>query len=156
MKDYTYFVLFSIDSDKFAIPYERVIEATKSAEITPLPYPTKRILGIVNFHGKIAPVINIRKLMKRQENELELSNSFIFLNSQNGSSMAIIADMVHELVKPPPESITAMDSILPDYDLYEGTIKIGELLVPILNVEKLLSKKEKATFETVAAALPGK
>lgn len=148
MKNYTYFVLFTIDSDKFAIPYEKVIEATKSAEITPLPYPTKRILGIVNFHGRITPVVNIRKLMKRADKELDISDNFIILNTSDNSSLAIIADSVHELIKPKATEITDIGEILPDYELYEGTIKMGDSLIPIINADKLLSRNEKIKLDS--------
>ena len=148
MKNYTYFVLFSIDSDKFAIPYEKVIEATKSVEITTLPYQTKRLNGIINFHGKIIPVVNIRKIMMRPEKQLSISDSFIMLTTSDNSMMAIIADSVHELIKPESGKITDIESILPDYDLYEGTIKSAETLIPIINTDKLMSKKEKAVLES--------
>lgn len=151
MKAYTYFVLFTIGSDKFAIPYERVIEATKSAEITPLPYPTKRILGIVNFHGRITPVVNLRKLMKRDDKELEISDNFIILNTSDNSSVAIIADLVLELIRPNASEITDIETILPDYDIYEGTIKMSDSLVPILNVDRLLSRNAKSKLESTIA-----
>ncbi|MEI6055431.1 MAG: chemotaxis protein CheW [Lentisphaerota bacterium] len=151
MKVYTYFVLFTIDSDKFAIPYERVIEATKSAEITPLPYPTKRILGIVNFHGRITPVVNLRKLMKRDDKELDISDNFIILKTSDNSFVALIADSVQELIRPNTSEITDIKEILLDYELYEGTIKMSGALVPIINVDNLLSKNEKSKLEATIA-----
>lgn len=148
MKSYTYFVLFTIDSDKFALPYEKVIEATKSAEITPLPYPTKRILGIVNFHGRITPVVNLRKLMKRQDKELDIADNFIITRTSDNSSLAIIADSIQELINPSTSEITDIKEILPGYELYEGTIKMDDSLIPIINIDTLLSRNEKAKFES--------
>ena len=147
MKTYTYFVIFSIDQEKFAVPYESVIEATKSVEIIPLPYLTRRIHGIINFHGKIIPVINLRKILRKTEKNISITDSLIVVNSIENALIAIVADAVHELFRPHQKDITKIDEILPSYTFYEGTIKAGDILIPIVNTDKLLGKKDKLKLE---------
>ena len=55
-----YFV-FIIDGRKYAIDLHFVEKSILAVEIMPVPEKIRSLLGLINFHGKIIPVIDMAK-----------------------------------------------------------------------------------------------
>jgi len=54
-------VMFALDNQKYALHLSAVETIIRAVEFTPLPKVQKIINGIVNFHGKIISVFNIKE-----------------------------------------------------------------------------------------------
>ena len=56
-------VTFTLGSQTYALPIAPVRQIIEMVTITPLPQINHTIAGVINFHGVIAPVINMRRLL---------------------------------------------------------------------------------------------
>ena len=76
-------LLFYVDEHQCAIetPYvERVIPAVL---ITKVPHPAPSICGVVNVHGIVAPVFDMRHHLNLPPQEMELSDKMIILTGED-------------------------------------------------------------------------
>jgi len=51
---------FHLDDQRFAVPLPASVRVERAVAITPLPKAPDIVMGIINFHGQIIPVVNIR------------------------------------------------------------------------------------------------
>lgn len=64
-------VVFTLDNQKYALHLSAVETIIRAVEFTALPKTPKIVNGIINFHGKIIPLFNIRKRFNLPHKELE-------------------------------------------------------------------------------------
>jgi purine-binding chemotaxis protein CheW len=139
-------VVFTLEKQKYALPCSTVEKIVNAVEITHLPHAPKKILGIINVHGTIVPVLNLRLLMKLPEKDIELSDKIIITNTSK-RKVAFFADSIEELAEIEDNKIVNMKDVIPNPDIYDGTIKINKGLIMIYNTEKFLSLEEEKKLE---------
>ncbi|MBA7536340.1 hypothetical protein ES705_28603 [subsurface metagenome] len=72
MNELIILVAFTLDNQKYALHLSAVETIIRAVEFTALPKAPKIVNGIVNFHGKIIPVFNIRKRFNLPDKETNL------------------------------------------------------------------------------------
>ncbi len=55
------YVIFTIDEYAFGMPTNVIEIVVRMVEITPIPGSPSFILGAINFHGKVIPVVDLRQ-----------------------------------------------------------------------------------------------
>ena len=70
-------VVFSIEKQQFALRLSVVKKIIRAVEIIPLPNSPEIILGTINIHGKLTPVISVRKRLGLKEKEINLNDHLI-------------------------------------------------------------------------------
>jgi purine-binding chemotaxis protein CheW len=139
-------VVFTLEKQKYALPCSKVEKIINAVAITPLPHAPQKILGIINVHGKIIAVTDIRRLMELTAKSLELSDKIIITKTKK-RLIAFIVDGIEELAEIEDDRIVNMKKIMSDPDVYDGTIKIKDGLILIYNAEKFLSLDEEEALD---------
>ena len=67
------YVIFELDSFKYAINIDRVNEITDFIEITPLPTAAFSIEGVVNLRGRVIPIISLGKILGSSTQTIQIS-----------------------------------------------------------------------------------
>jgi purine-binding chemotaxis protein CheW len=148
-------VEFLLSYEKYAIESSYVREIYPLKELTNLPCTPPFILGIVNVHGQIISVIDIKKFFELPEKGLSDLNKVIILRSEGpalsrveGMEFGILADVILGVRRIPltdsQPSLPTLTGIREEY--LKGVT--GEQVV-ILDAEKLLSDKKIAVHEKV-------
>jgi len=75
-----YTLLFSCDENVYALPVAKVVHVMWALEITPIPEVPLIISGIFDLHGKMIPVISLRRLLSLPEKNLDLEDTIIIVN----------------------------------------------------------------------------
>lgn len=75
----TLVVEFLLFPEKYAIAASFVEEVLTMKEMTPLPGTPEYMMGVINFRGRIVPVINLKILFKLKEQGLTEMNKVILL-----------------------------------------------------------------------------
>ena len=75
-------VVFTLDSQRFALPLSAVERAIRIIEIVPLPKAPDIVIGVINLHGQIIPVVNIRKRFNLSEKEVNLNDHIVISHSK--------------------------------------------------------------------------
>jgi len=138
---------FTLASETYGIESAFVREVYPLKEFTPLPGVPSFILGIVNVHGQILPVVDLKKFFNLQEKGLGELNKMIIL-SDGLMEFGILADTVNgtkviciEDVLPVPPTVTGIGE-----DYLKGVTKDRLIL---LSAEKLLEDKTIIVNEEV-------
>jgi len=137
-----HFVLFTLDDQKFVVPLATVESIARTVQITPLPNAPDVVQGVINVHGRIIPVINIRKRFRFPEKELDI-NDHLIIGRTSKQSIAFMVDNVEDIIDISKEKIVEQQDILPGLDHIEGAAKIEGDLIIIHNLEKCLSIEEE-------------
>jgi len=87
-----YFV-FTIETRLYALELSAVEKVIRAVEIIPLPDSPDRVMGLINFKGKMIPVFNIRKKLRVPERGIEPDDRII-MSRISGYQVAFIADKV--------------------------------------------------------------
>ena len=149
------FVVFSLAERRFALHLFAVKRVVRMAEITPLPKAPDIVIGVVNIHGRVIPVVDIRSRFGLPGREIDPSDHLIIAHT-SGRAVALVADQVTGILDRARKEVIPAEHILPAIDYVEGAIKLEDGLVLIHDLEKFLSLDESRVLsEALQAARVG-
>lgn len=140
-------VLFKLDEQSYALYLSVVERVIPVVEITLLPKAPDIVMGVINFHGVIIPVINIRKRFNLPVREIELDDQLIIARTSN-RFVALVVDSVigvHELEH---DQLVNTKEEFPYTDYLSGIAKIENNIILIHDLEKFLSLDEQQIIDT--------
>ena len=106
-----------------------------------MPKAPQIVVGVINVHGIVIPVFNIRKRFNLPDREIELSDQLIIANSKN-RKVALLVDSSPGIEELPADAIISSDKILPSMEYLQGVIKLEDEILFIHNLDEFLSLQE--------------
>jgi purine-binding chemotaxis protein CheW len=142
-------VNFNLDDGKFALFLSAVMRIIRVVEITSLPKAPEIVLGVINMHGLIIPVFDIRKRFRLPARDTQLGDQMI-VASTSKRTVALLVDSVSDVIEISEEKIIAGEKILPGLEYIEGVVKTEDGMILIHDLEQFLSlQEEKALLEAM-------
>ena len=142
-------VNFNLDDGKFALFLSAVMRIIRVVEITSLPKAPEIVLGVINMHGWIIPVFDIRKRFRLPPRDTQLGDQMI-VASTSKRTVALLVDSVSDVIEISEEKIIAGEKILPGLEYVEGVVKTEDGMILIHDLEQFLSlQEEKALHEAL-------
>jgi chemotaxis signal transduction protein len=135
-------VAFSIGQRNFGVPVAVVQRSVPAVSIDSLPQAPAAIAGIVNIHGAIVPVVDLRPLLGETSSPLRLDSKFLVVRTAR-RTLAIIADAIFGVASVPGHAIEGLDVLLPGAGLLGAVAALPERLIYIYDVETLLSEADE-------------
>jgi purine-binding chemotaxis protein CheW len=147
-------VTFMLGEEEYGIPISQIQEIDRLAKITKVPKAAQFIEGITNLRGEVIPVLDTRKRF-----ELEVKppddRTRIIIVDLGGVKTGLVVDSVREVlnlarkdIAPPPEAIGS--GIDQQFISGIGKVDSGKRMIVLLDVEKILSRTERAHLAEVA------
>jgi len=140
-------VVLKLDQERYGIPIEVVREILPFSEITPVPGTPDFFAGFMNVRGELVAVTSLRRFIGKSEPEGPRSSKILVVASEEGGIQGLIADDVTSIEE------VSLDSLQPVEDgansagfpkgLVLGIAVLGENLVVVLDVEKLLAESRQ-------------
>ena len=140
---------FSLDDRMLAFPLAVVVRALFSVEVTTLPSAPGIVAGVINYHGTIIPVVDLRVRFNVTREEILPSDRFILIRTPK-RMLAVIASKVTGILKP-PGALTSVEDILPGARYINGVIPEEGRLILIYDPDTFLSLEEEAVLDTALA-----
>lgn len=141
-------LVFIIDGKRYAIRLQAVERVVPAVEITPLPEGPDIVTGVINVHGQVIPIFNIRRKFRLHERVIDPDDNIVIVKGSKWT-VAFAVDSVEGVIKRRQEDIITAESILPDMEYTEGVIKIHDDIVFLHDIDKALSFEEKDKLEAV-------
>jgi purine-binding chemotaxis protein CheW len=69
--------------DCYALPIEHVVEVAAMMEFSPLPEAVPELLGVVNRHGDVLPLVDFRQVMGHQAPPVDAQSLFVVVQHEN-------------------------------------------------------------------------
>ena len=130
-------ILFTLNDRHYAISTDMVEEISKQIPSTNVPNSPDWVEGIINLRGNVVTLLNLSKLL--QQDDSICYNNIIIMNN-NDEKIGLMVQEVLQVLDIELEDIQTLNSDEDDGML--GIVQIGEEIIDILEIEKLLSKNE--------------
>jgi len=140
-------LVFTVEDKRFALPSSVVARVIRAVFVNPLPGAPAMVMGIINVHGEIVPVMNLRRRLGLPEREIEPDDQFI-LARESGRLVALVCDHIEGLVPLSRSMITPIQNLSPASEIIEGVIRIGSNLVLLQDLEAFLRPEENESLAT--------
>jgi len=140
-------VIFSLDEPRYALPLSLVERVVRIVEITPLPKAPDIVMGVINMHGQVIPVINVRRRFRLSEREIRLEDQLIIAKTVK-RMVALVADSVSGVRRLEERELGISKQELPYAGYIEGVVKLEEGLFLICDLDQFLSIEEEKSLNT--------
>jgi len=132
------FLIFNVEDRALALDIKSVEQVCPAVEITPLPSSPASIVGLVNVHGSIVVVLNVRKKLGTVLRDIELSDQLVIAYADE-RQFALLVDDVKEVASVFPDQISLASN---------GQTKLLQLPnhptpIPVYDLANLLSEQEE-------------
>jgi len=139
-------VLFSLDEQHYALYLTSVERVVLVVEVTPLPKAPDIVMGVVNYHGEIIPIFNIRKRFNLPEREIQLEHQLIIARTSK-RLVGLVVDSVSSVHDVDPNQLVDTEAAFPYTKYLSGIAKVDENIVLIHDLEKFLSLDEQQIMD---------
>jgi purine-binding chemotaxis protein CheW len=133
-------VTFRLEGWACALPLDDVECVVHAVAITPLPRAPETVLGIINVHGTILPVYDLRRRLRLPPRGLELSDQFIVARTVQ-RPVALVVDSVEGVLECTEGRVPA-GAVLPGLDGVAGVVKRPDGIILIHDLDRFLSQAE--------------
>jgi len=146
-------VVFMLAKEHYGVRIAVVESIIKLQPITAVPCSPAFVEGVTNLRGRVLPVIDLRKRFNLPAEE-STRDTRIVVVEMSGTLVGMIVDAVSEVLRVPAESIELPSPIMTTVDsaFITGIAKVGERLIILLDLEKVLSPEEKADLQVLQPA----
>jgi len=146
------YVSFYLKDELYAINALSVQEIIELANITKVPHLPHFMKGVINLRGTIIPVVDLKDKFEMEAGEYQ-KHTCIIVTEFSGGVMGLIVDSVSDVLQIPEESISATPSFGAkiNTEFIRGMGKVGDNLVMVLVVDRVLSDNEATIIKDVAA-----
>jgi purine-binding chemotaxis protein CheW len=139
---------FEIDGYQFGLNLQSVQRVVQAVEIKPVPDLPDTIIGLINVHGTIVPVLNTRKRLGLPERPLALSDYFVIASAER-HALALIVDSIQGVLSYSQNQLVSLDDVLPEKTPV-NVLRIVDGMLLVYNPDKSL---EAAEWSTLGIAL---
>jgi Chemotaxis signal transduction protein len=146
MKASDFLIIFIMGDQRYALPLHAVERVVRMVAITLLPKAPDIILGVVNFQGRVIPVINMRRRFCLPDREIALTDQLVVAHTAR-RPVALVADAVLDVIACSAQNLIATENILPKVEYVEGVVKLADGLILIHDLDKFLSLEEESSLD---------
>ncbi len=98
---------FELDGQRYAFPSDQVVRVVQMVAVTPLPGAPAVVEGVVDVHGTIVPVFDLRARAGLPPRAVDPSQHLVVLRGTD-RNVAVRVDDVSDFVEVPDANITEM------------------------------------------------
>ncbi len=145
-------VTFRVGTAEYGLVINAITEVIRPIKITPLPRMPEFIEGVVNLRGVIIPIVDLRKRFAlaeirndQRKMRMLITKGAIPAAVRSGTGLlGLVVDEVHEVLHVPRKDIDAAPEAARGEraDFITGMGKVGEQLIILLDISKILSQQE--------------
>ena len=142
---------FRLNEKKMAVPVADISEVNRLARLTAVPKAPDCVLGVINYHGKTTPVLNLKKLLGFSPSELEAAPVW-FASGQDGAFVCLAVDALLNFADLPADSLDKLPETAGGHET--GHVKyyarIDGELVQVLDVSRVIGDRVREFLRETA------
>jgi purine-binding chemotaxis protein CheW len=146
LSDITQLLVFCLDDRLYALPLTVAERVIRAVEVTPLPNAPAIVLGAINVHGRVLPVLNVRRRFVMPEREISPADWFLLAHAAR-RTVVLVVDESQGVVERPHSEIVRSTQIVPRLEQFPGVVRLDDGLVLIHDLERFLSLDESRTLD---------
>jgi purine-binding chemotaxis protein CheW len=134
------YILFSVSGTTYALPTAEVRHMEMIEDITRVPNAPSFVDGVVFSRGQVVPVVNLRARFGFDRVPHDLRTRLIVVQAET-RVVGLLVDVAREFVSIPADAVQPPHEALAGMSgrYVEGVASIGDRLILILNLQRILS-----------------
>lgn len=143
---------FRVGNELYGLDIMRIKEIIRPLKMTPVPKAPSFIEGVVNLRGTVIPVADMRKRFDQQVGDNPRKNR-VLVCAMDKRMVGLLVDEVTEVrsftrqeITPAPMFCRGQGS-----DFLLGVARQDDLLVMLLDLDRVLSSEEKISLHAIEA-----
>ena len=144
------YVSFILAEEEYGVPILKVQEIIRYTKLTRVPQASEFVEGVLNLRGRVIPVIDLRKRFNLESVEKDRHSRIVVVEVDN-QTVGMVVDGVSEVlqisqseIEPAPPLGARVNS-----EFIKGMGKVGERLMILLDIDRILSAEEKGAIEEI-------
>lgn len=148
------FLIFTLGNEEYGIDILKVQEIRGYDQVTRIANTPAFIKGVTNLRGVIVPIINLRVKFSQQSVSYDENTVVIVLNfGQRVVGIVVdgvsdVLSLTAEQIRPAPEFAVTLAT-----EYLTGLGSLGERMLILVDIEKLLSSEEMSLVDSVAKSV---
>ncbi|CNE55113.1 chemotaxis protein CheW [Yersinia mollaretii] len=145
------FLIFTLGDEEYGIDILKVQEIRGYDQVTRIANTPAFIKGVTNLRGVIVPIIDLR-VKFAQKGVSYNENTVVIVLNLDQRVVGIVVDgvsdvlsLTHEQIRPAPEFAVTLAT-----EYLTGLGSLGERMLILVDIEKLLSSEEMSLIDAVA------
>ena len=145
------FLVFTLGDEEYGIDILKVQEIRGYDQVTRIANTPDFIKGVTNLRGVIVPIVDLRVKFSQQDVEYNDNTVVIVLNfGQRVVGIVVdgvsdVLSLVSDQIRPAPEFAVTLST-----EYLTGLGAIGDRMLILVNIEKLLNSDEMALLDIAA------
>jgi len=135
-------VVFVIEGQRYALLLSAVERVLPMIAVSPLPKGPAVALGVINLHGRVVPVVDIRRRFSLPPRDYSITAHLLVARTIR-RTLAFPVDEVIGVRKVAAEAVTPPDAVLPGIGHVAGIVTLAEGLLFIHDLDTFLSLDEE-------------
>lgn len=123
-------VVYLLGSRRFALPLAVVDRVLPAVEITPLPQASAQLIGVINFQGRVVPVVDGRARHGMPGREMDVNDQFLIVRA-GPLLVALWVDQVEDVLERGAHEIIPAGQIAPGMNV-QGALKLADGTIVLL------------------------
>lgn len=152
------YLTFELGTEVYGLDILRVQEIIGIMPVTRVPQTPSFVRGVINLRGRVIPVIDLRvKFDTGNAEDTERTCIVVVqVSGKTSSIMGVVVDEVSEVVDIASDQIEATPEFGAgiETDFVRGVGKIGDTVVMLLDIDKVLSASEIRILKKAASSKP--
>lgn len=142
----TSLLVFMLDDWKCALPLPSVERSYRAVAVTPLPGAPAKVMGIVNVHGVVHPVIDLRHCFRLPPRTLSPADHLV-IGHTTRRYVALVVDSITGVIECARQEIAIADTILPGMEYVSGIVRLKDGMILIHDLDNFLSLEEENVLD---------
>lgn len=147
-------VVFDIEGQRYALPLNEVERVLPMVAVSPLPKAPAVAIGVINLHGRIIPVLDVRRRFGLPSRDYGLTAHLLVARTIR-RSLALPVDEVLGVRSVATDTVTPPDGILPGIGHVAGIAALVDGLLFIHDLETFLSLDDERRLTDALEELEG-
>jgi purine-binding chemotaxis protein CheW len=135
-------VVFRLEDQEYGLRLEEVERVLPMIEVSPLPAAPAALLGVINLHGRVVPVVDLRRRFGLPPRNYGLGGRLLVVRSPR-RTLAMPVDDVAGVRHVPAEAIQTPEAVAPGLSQLGGVAALDGNLLFIQDLEAVLSADEE-------------
>lgn len=147
-------VAFRVGGEEFGIDVMKVHEVLRVPEVRAVPKAPDFVEGVVRLRDSLVPIIEMRKRFSLPEREQELDARLLVVSLGSGQA-GLVVDEVPGVTPIPDNAISSPPEFFRGLAgrYLQGIAQEGDRLIILLDVDEMLSSKERIALERMQKAV---
>lgn len=142
------YVVFKLGKEEYGIDIMNVREIVQYQESVKVPNSPDFIEGIINFRGKVIPIVCLKKRFGMKDRAIDANTRIIVINL-NDKQIGFLVDEASQTVRLDDSNIDPTPDIIAGIErkYITGVGKPDNRLIILIDLEKVLTEDEKEKID---------